>query len=157
MEGYANIIVRRKQVPIGHCELDANIKSYSGYADIAPDQHIFFWFFEARNADPTEACCAAMTLTFLRGGENSDWEFRWKGLCDKTALGRLWVCSDRLYREGRMKYRQMDDIVQTVEVMRSSMAVIGILFEGDFGDGFIVVSGFLSNFHVSAPSSKVKT
>ena len=54
-EGCANITVRYKQVPPGICELDANVKSYSGYADVAPDQHIFFWFFEARNADPTEA------------------------------------------------------------------------------------------------------
>ena len=54
-EGCANITVRYKQVPPGICELDPNVKSYSGYADVAPDQHIFFWFFEARNTDPTEA------------------------------------------------------------------------------------------------------
>jgi carboxypeptidase C (cathepsin A) len=54
-EGYANISVRYKEVPTGICELDPNVKSYSGYADVAEDQHIFWWFFEARNQDPTEA------------------------------------------------------------------------------------------------------
>ena len=54
-EGYANISVRYKEVPTGICELDPNVKSYSGYADVAEDQHIFWWFFEARNQDPTTA------------------------------------------------------------------------------------------------------
>src|SRR5436190_11596829 len=53
--GYANVSVRYKQVPSGICELDPKVKSFSGYADISPDQHIFFWFFEARNLDPTQA------------------------------------------------------------------------------------------------------
>jgi hypothetical protein len=54
-EGYANISVRYKEVPAGICELDPNVKSYSGYADVAEDQHIFWWFFEARNGDPEDA------------------------------------------------------------------------------------------------------
>jgi carboxypeptidase C (cathepsin A) len=54
-EGYANISVRYKEVPTGICELDPNVKSYSGYADIAEDQHVFWWFFESRNQDPSEA------------------------------------------------------------------------------------------------------
>jgi carboxypeptidase C (cathepsin A) len=54
-EGYANISVRYKEVPAGICELDPNVKSYSGYADVGKDQHVFWWFFEARNQDPTEA------------------------------------------------------------------------------------------------------
>jgi hypothetical protein len=54
-EGYANISVRYKEVPTGICELNPNVKSYSGYADIAEDQHVFWWFFEARNQDPSEA------------------------------------------------------------------------------------------------------
>ena len=54
-EGYANISVRYKEVPAGICELDPNVKSYSGYADVGEDQHVFWWFFEARNQDPTEA------------------------------------------------------------------------------------------------------
>jgi hypothetical protein len=54
-EGYANISVRYKEVPAGICELDPNVKSYSGYADVGENQHVFWWFFEARNQDPTEA------------------------------------------------------------------------------------------------------
>ena len=53
--GYANISVRYKQVPSGICELNPNVQSIAGYADVAPDQHVFFWFFEARNTDPSEA------------------------------------------------------------------------------------------------------
>lgn len=54
-EGYAGINVRYKQVPQGICELDPNVKSYSGYADVDDDQHVFWWFFEARNQDPSDA------------------------------------------------------------------------------------------------------
>jgi hypothetical protein len=50
-EGAAGVPIRYKQVPSGICELDPNVKSYSGYADVAPDQHMFWWFFEARE-DP---------------------------------------------------------------------------------------------------------
>lgn len=53
--GYADIPVRYKEVPVGTCELDPNVKSYSGYADVGADEHIFWWFFEARNQDPSEA------------------------------------------------------------------------------------------------------
>ncbi|KAJ6788228.1 hypothetical protein PWT90_04372 [Aphanocladium album] len=53
--GYANITVRYKRVPPGICELNDKVKSFSGYADVATDQHIFFWFFEAREVDPEDA------------------------------------------------------------------------------------------------------
>lgn len=53
--GYAGVPVRYKQVPDGTCELDQNVKSYSGFADIADDQHIFWWFFEARNGHPEDS------------------------------------------------------------------------------------------------------
>ncbi|KAF1998324.1 carboxypeptidase S1 [Amniculicola lignicola CBS 123094] len=65
--GYAGIDVRYKQVPAGICELDPNVKSYSGYADIGENQHIFWWFFEARNQDPTEA---PLTV-WINGGPGS--------------------------------------------------------------------------------------
>ena len=55
MTGPANITVRYKQVPAGICEQNPDVKSYTGYADVAPDQHIFFWFFEARTIDPSTA------------------------------------------------------------------------------------------------------
>ncbi|EFQ87460.1 hypothetical protein CFE70_006153 [Pyrenophora teres f. teres 0-1] len=66
-EGYANISVRYKEVPAGICELDPSVKSYSGYADVAEDEHIFWWFFEARNQDPTDA---PLTV-WINGGPGS--------------------------------------------------------------------------------------
>ena len=60
--GYAGIGVRYKEVPTGICELDPNIKSYAGYSDVAKDQHIFWWFFEARNEDPSKAPLVSRSL-----------------------------------------------------------------------------------------------
>ena len=66
-EGYAGVNVRYKQVPTGICEMDPSVKSYSGYADVAPGEHIFWWFFEARNADPS----SAPLTTWINGGPGS--------------------------------------------------------------------------------------
>ncbi|KAI4112348.1 MAG: hypothetical protein LQ338_008322, partial [Usnochroma carphineum] len=66
-KGFANLTVRYKEVPSGTCEVDPNVKSYSGYVDIAPDKHIFFWFFEARNQDPS----TAPLTTWINGGPGS--------------------------------------------------------------------------------------
>ncbi|KAI1754256.1 Alpha/Beta hydrolase protein [Xylaria castorea] len=65
--GYADIPVRYKEVPTGICELDPRVKSYSGYADVGADEHIFFWFFEARDVDPAEA---PLTV-WINGGPGS--------------------------------------------------------------------------------------
>lgn len=65
--GHANISIRYKAVPTGICELDPTVKSYTGYADVAEDQHIFFWFFEARDVDPSEA---PLTV-WINGGPGS--------------------------------------------------------------------------------------
>jgi carboxypeptidase C (cathepsin A) len=54
-KGCLDLPVRWKEVPTGTCELNASVKSYSGYVDIEEDQHIFFWFFESRTVDPEEA------------------------------------------------------------------------------------------------------
>ena len=51
----------------GVCETTPGVKSYSGYIDLAPDAHTFFWFFEARHK-PAEA---PITL-WLNGGPGSD-------------------------------------------------------------------------------------
>ncbi|KAF2853202.1 carboxypeptidase S1 [Plenodomus tracheiphilus IPT5] len=66
-EGYAGINVRYKEVPAGICELNPNVKSYSGYADVDDNQHIFWWFFEARNQDPSDA---PLTV-WINGGPGS--------------------------------------------------------------------------------------
>lgn len=65
--GYLDIPVRYKEVPTGTCELDANVKSFSGYVDVEEDQHIFFWFFEARNGSPEDA---PLTV-WINGGPGS--------------------------------------------------------------------------------------
>ncbi|EUC39772.1 hypothetical protein COCMIDRAFT_10204 [Bipolaris oryzae ATCC 44560] len=66
-EGYANVSVRYKQVPAGICEMNPDVKSYSGYADVGENQHIFWWFFESRNQDPKEA---PLTI-WINGGPGS--------------------------------------------------------------------------------------
>ncbi|KAF7195659.1 Carboxypeptidase S1-like B [Pseudocercospora fuligena] len=66
-KGYLDIPVRSKLVPEGTCELTPGVKSYSGYVDIHEDQHIFFWFFEARNEDPKKA---PLTV-WINGGPGS--------------------------------------------------------------------------------------
>ncbi|EMD62877.1 hypothetical protein GGP41_002849 [Bipolaris sorokiniana] len=66
-EGYANVSVRYKQVPAGICEMNPHVKSYSGYADVGENQHIFWWFFESRNQDPKEA---PLTI-WINGGPGS--------------------------------------------------------------------------------------
>lgn len=63
--GYAGIEVRYKEVPTGICELDPDVKSFSGYADVEEGQHVFFWFFEARNEDPeTAPLTVCLNFTF---------------------------------------------------------------------------------------------
>lgn len=66
-EGYAGIKLRYKEVPTGVCELDPNVKSYSGYVDVEENQHIFWWFFEARNQNASEA---PLTV-WINGGPGS--------------------------------------------------------------------------------------
>ncbi|KAF4554015.1 Serine carboxypeptidase-like protein 8 [Elsinoe fawcettii] len=53
--GFANVPVRYRSVPNGICELNSTVKSFSGYADVAKDQHVFFWFFESRTVSPAKA------------------------------------------------------------------------------------------------------
>lgn len=65
--GYYDLPVRWKEVPEGICETTPGVKSFSGYVDIAEHEHIFFWFFEARNADPTDA---PLTV-WINGGPGS--------------------------------------------------------------------------------------
>lgn len=66
-KGYLDLPVRYKQVPEGICELTPGVKSYSGYVDIEQDQHIFWWFFEARNENPH----TAPLTVWINGGPGS--------------------------------------------------------------------------------------
>lgn len=65
--GNYDIPVRYKLVPDGTCELTAGVKSYSGYVDVAEDQHVFFWFFEARESNPEDS---ELTV-WINGGPGS--------------------------------------------------------------------------------------
>ena len=51
----------------GVCETTPGVNSYSGYIDLSPTSHTFFWFFEARHNPST----APLTL-WLNGGPGSD-------------------------------------------------------------------------------------
>ncbi|KAL1860912.1 hypothetical protein Plec18170_001426 [Paecilomyces lecythidis] len=66
-KGYLDIPVRYKQVPNGVCETDPKVKSFSGYVDVEENEHIFFWFFEARNEEPEKA---PLTV-WINGGPGS--------------------------------------------------------------------------------------
>ncbi|KAI7345865.1 putative carboxypeptidase 2 [Hortaea werneckii] len=66
-KGYLDLPVRYKAVPEGICKLTPGVKSYSGYVDIEEEQHIFWWFFEAREVDPSEA---PLTV-WINGGPGS--------------------------------------------------------------------------------------
>ncbi|CBQ68566.1 probable carboxypeptidase 2 [Sporisorium reilianum SRZ2] len=83
--GYLNIPVRYKEVPTGTCETDANVKSFSGYVGVEDDEHIFFWFFEARNGKPQDA---PLTV-WINGGPGSSSMI---GLFQE--LGPCWVDSN---------------------------------------------------------------
>ena len=95
--GFLDIPVRYKEVPDGICETTPGVKSYSGYVDIAENQHIFWWFFEARNQDPTTA---PLTI-WINGGPGSSSMiglFQENGPCGIDSKGELtynpyaWKC-----------------------------------------------------------------
>jgi hypothetical protein len=66
-KGYAGVTIRYKEVPSGICESVEGVKSYTGYADVGHDQHLFFWFFESRDGNPKEA----PLTTWINGGPGS--------------------------------------------------------------------------------------
>ncbi|KAK8026322.1 serine carboxypeptidase [Apiospora marii] len=87
--GHAGVPVRYKEVEAGVCELDPDVRSFSGYADVAEDQHIFWWFFEARHGDPKEA---PLTV-WINGGPGSSSMmglFQELGPCGVDAHGRVY-------------------------------------------------------------------
>lgn len=63
-----NVTIRYKEPgKAGVCETTPGVDSYSGFIDLAPDVHAFFWFFESRR-DPAND---PITL-WLNGGPGSD-------------------------------------------------------------------------------------
>jgi len=88
-EGFAGYTVRYKEVPAGICELNPQVKSYSGYVDVAPDKHVFFWFFEARKEDPNKA----PLTSWVNGGPGSSSMiglFQELGPCGVDAKGNVY-------------------------------------------------------------------
>lgn len=83
--------VRYKEMLTGQdgiCELNSSVKSYSGFVDVAPHEHIFFWLFEARDIDPQDAHFTA----WISGGpgDSSMRElFTEHGPCKVDAEGRV--------------------------------------------------------------------
>jgi carboxypeptidase C (cathepsin A) len=49
------------------CETTPGVNTYSGYIDVDPKTHMFFWFIEAREKPET-----APTTLWLTGGPGSD-------------------------------------------------------------------------------------
>ncbi|KAF1930030.1 carboxypeptidase S1 [Didymella exigua CBS 183.55] len=60
-----NVTIRYKNP--GICETTPGVDSYSGYVDLSPDVHVFYWFFESRNKPAEDP----FTL-WLNGGPGSD-------------------------------------------------------------------------------------
>lgn len=87
--GHAGVPVRYKQVPTGICELNPKVKSFSGYADVAENEHLFFWFFEARDVNPHEA---PLTV-WINGGPGSSsmiGMFQELGPCGVDYFGKVY-------------------------------------------------------------------
>ncbi|WYZ34022.1 hypothetical protein EsH8_I_000298 [Colletotrichum jinshuiense] len=63
VQGAGGVTVRFKEVPNGICETNNAVKSFAGYVDVSPTQHMYFWMFEARQ----NATSAPMTVR-LDGG-----------------------------------------------------------------------------------------
>lgn len=87
--GAAGINVRFKAVPAGTCELNNNVKSFSGYADIPnTNQSIFFWMFEARNVNPATAPLT-IRLDGGPGASSMNGLFQEMGPCTIDAKGNV--------------------------------------------------------------------
>ncbi|GJC81423.1 carboxypeptidase S1 B [Colletotrichum liriopes] len=63
VQGAGGVTVRFKQVPNGICETNDKVKSFAGYVDVSPTQHMYFYLFEARQ----NAASAPLTVR-LDGG-----------------------------------------------------------------------------------------
>lgn len=88
VKGAGGVTVRFKQVPNGICETNPNVKSFAGYADVSPTQHIYFMFFEARNGNPTQAPLT-VRLDGGPGASSMNGLFSEMGPCTIDAAGNV--------------------------------------------------------------------
>jgi carboxypeptidase D len=98
-----NVTIRYKEPgKEGVCETTPGVKSYSGYVDISPESHTFFWFFEARH-DPQNA---PITL-WLNGGPGSDSLIGlFEGLCNPSSdLDHGLISDYQSIRIGSLQYQ----------------------------------------------------
>lgn len=73
--GYTTIVtpsgvtIRYKEP--GICETTPGVKSYTGYVDVAPNMHAFFWFFESRSNPRLVAMCCQQEVPQSMAHTNS--------------------------------------------------------------------------------------
>ncbi|KAL0933593.1 carboxypeptidase S1 [Colletotrichum truncatum] len=87
VEGKGGVTVRFKQVPNGICETNNNVKSFAGYVDVSPTQHMYFYLFEARQ----NAASAPLTVRLDGGPGASSMNglFSEIGPCSIDASGKV--------------------------------------------------------------------
>ncbi|OLN83400.1 Carboxypeptidase S1-like protein B 1 [Colletotrichum chlorophyti] len=87
VQGAGGVTVRFKQVPNGVCETDNNVKSFAGYVDVSPTQHMYFYLFEARK----NAATAPLTVRLDGGPGASSMNglFAEIGPCTVDARGKV--------------------------------------------------------------------
>ncbi|KAI6708701.1 hypothetical protein JHW43_008775 [Diplocarpon mali] len=87
LAGAGGVSVRFKEVPNGICETNPDVKSYAGYVDVSPTQHMYFWMFEAR-----QNATAAPLIVRLDGGPGAssmNGLFTEVGPCSINAAGKV--------------------------------------------------------------------
>ncbi|TDZ49572.1 Carboxypeptidase S1-like protein B [Colletotrichum trifolii] len=87
VKGAGGVTVRFKQVPNGICETNNNVKSFAGYVDVSPTQHMYFWLFEARKAPASAAL--TVRLDGGPGASSMNGLFSEMGPCTIDAKGKV--------------------------------------------------------------------
>ncbi|EXF80205.1 carboxypeptidase S1 [Colletotrichum fioriniae PJ7] len=87
VKGAGGVNVRFKEVPNGICETNPNVKSFAGYVDVSPTQHMYFYMFEARQ----NAAAAPLTVRLDGGPGASSMNglFTEIGPCSIDAKGKV--------------------------------------------------------------------
>jgi carboxypeptidase D len=100
--GHLNISIRYKAVPPSICPLPPSVKSYTGYADVDKNQHLFFWFFEATDIDPKKA---PLTVWINGGPGSSSMIGLWQ------ELGPCWVDSKGKVRKNEFAWNKRSNLL----------------------------------------------